>query len=48
MEKKSSYQLFTEEAPEAANAFNGLIGSLQNSGLDSKTTQLCYIAIKAS
>ena len=48
MEKKNSYQLFMEEAPEAANAFNGLIGSLQNSGLDSKTMQLCYIAIKAS
>jgi hypothetical protein len=37
MEKKNSYQLFMEEAPEAANAFNGQIGSLQNSGLDSKT-----------
>jgi alkylhydroperoxidase/carboxymuconolactone decarboxylase family protein YurZ len=48
MEKKNSYQLFIEEAPEAANAFNGLIGSLQNVGLDVKTMQLCYIAIKAS
>jgi alkylhydroperoxidase/carboxymuconolactone decarboxylase family protein YurZ len=48
MEKKNSYQLFMEEAPDAANAFNGLIGSLQSCGLDSKTMQLCYIAIKAS
>jgi alkylhydroperoxidase/carboxymuconolactone decarboxylase family protein YurZ len=48
MEQKNSCQLFMEEAPEAANAFNGLIGSLQNSGLDSKTIQLSYIAIKAS
>jgi alkylhydroperoxidase/carboxymuconolactone decarboxylase family protein YurZ len=37
-----------EEAPEAAQAFNGLIGSLQNTGLDSKTMQLVYIGIKAS
>jgi alkylhydroperoxidase/carboxymuconolactone decarboxylase family protein YurZ len=48
VEKKNSYQLFMEEAPEAANAFNGLIGSLQNCGLDSKTMQLVYIGIKAS
>jgi alkylhydroperoxidase/carboxymuconolactone decarboxylase family protein YurZ len=48
MEKKNSYQLFMEEAPEAANAFNELIASLQNGGLDFKTIQLCYIAIKAS
>jgi alkylhydroperoxidase/carboxymuconolactone decarboxylase family protein YurZ len=37
-----------EEAPEAAAAFNGLIGSMQNSALDSKTLQLIYIGIKAS
>jgi hypothetical protein len=43
VEKKNSYQLFMEEAPEAASAFNGLIGSLQNSGLGSKTMQLVYI-----
>jgi alkylhydroperoxidase/carboxymuconolactone decarboxylase family protein YurZ len=48
MEKKNSYQVFMEEAPEAAAAFNGLIGSLQNTGLDSKTMQLVYIGIKAS
>jgi alkylhydroperoxidase/carboxymuconolactone decarboxylase family protein YurZ len=48
MEKKNSYQIFMEEAPEAANAFNGLIGSLQNRGLDHKTMQLIYIGIKAS
>jgi alkylhydroperoxidase/carboxymuconolactone decarboxylase family protein YurZ len=48
VEKKNSYQLFMEEAPEAASAFNGLIGSLQNGGLDPKTMQLIYIGIKAS
>jgi alkylhydroperoxidase/carboxymuconolactone decarboxylase family protein YurZ len=49
MEKKSNYQLFMEEAPEAAAAFNGLIGSLsQPKGLDAKIMQLIYIGIKAS
>jgi alkylhydroperoxidase/carboxymuconolactone decarboxylase family protein YurZ len=48
MEKKNSYQIFMEEAPVVAAAFNGLIGSLQNTGLDSKTMQLVYIGIKAS
>jgi alkylhydroperoxidase/carboxymuconolactone decarboxylase family protein YurZ len=48
MEKKNIYQLFMEEAPEAAAAFNGHIGSLQYSGLDTKTQQLIYISIKAS
>jgi hypothetical protein len=37
MEKKNSYRIFMEEVPEAAAAFNGLIGSLQNTGLDCKT-----------
>jgi alkylhydroperoxidase/carboxymuconolactone decarboxylase family protein YurZ len=48
LKKKNNYQLFMEEAPEAANAFNGLIGSLQNRGLDHKTMQLIYTGIKAS
>jgi alkylhydroperoxidase/carboxymuconolactone decarboxylase family protein YurZ len=49
MEKKNSYQVFMEEAPEAAAAFNGLIQSLTTpGGLDQKTMQLIYIGIKAS
>jgi hypothetical protein len=41
MEKKNSYQVFMEEAPEAAAAFNGLIQSLaMPGGLDQKTILL--------
>jgi hypothetical protein len=37
MEKKNSYQVFMEEAPEAEAAFNGLIQSLSvPGGLDQK------------
>jgi alkylhydroperoxidase/carboxymuconolactone decarboxylase family protein YurZ len=49
MDKKNSYQVFMEEAPEAAAAFNGLIGAMtMPNGLDQKTIQLIYIGIKAS
>jgi alkylhydroperoxidase/carboxymuconolactone decarboxylase family protein YurZ len=49
MEKRNSYQVFMEEAPEAAAAFNSLIGSLQKpGGLDTKTQHLVYFGIKAS
>jgi alkylhydroperoxidase/carboxymuconolactone decarboxylase family protein YurZ len=49
MEKKNSYQVFMEEAPEAAAAFNGLIVAMtMPNGLDQKTMQLIYIGIKAS
>jgi alkylhydroperoxidase/carboxymuconolactone decarboxylase family protein YurZ len=49
MENKNSYQIFMEEAPEAAAAFNELIGSLsRQNGLDNKTMQLIYIGIKAA
>jgi alkylhydroperoxidase/carboxymuconolactone decarboxylase family protein YurZ len=49
MEKKNSYQVFMEEAPEVAAAFNGLIASIHlPNGLDEKTMQLIYIGIKAS
>jgi alkylhydroperoxidase/carboxymuconolactone decarboxylase family protein YurZ len=49
MNKKNSYQVFMEEAPGAAAAFNGLIQSLaMPNGLDQKTMQLIYIGIKAS
>ena len=41
--------IFQKEAPEVAKAFDGLIQSLVNSkGLDEKTKQLIYIAMKAS
>lgn len=42
-------EIFQNEAPEVATAFNGLIMSLVDSrGLDQKTKQLIYIAMKAS
>jgi alkylhydroperoxidase/carboxymuconolactone decarboxylase family protein YurZ len=42
-------ELFQKEAPEVAAAFNGLIMSLVASkGLDAKTKQLIYIAMKAA
>ena len=41
--------MFQEEAPEVAQAFNGLIISLVGrKGLDQKTKQLIYIAMKAA
>ncbi|HVN73551.1 MAG TPA: carboxymuconolactone decarboxylase family protein [Methanoregula sp.] len=42
-------EVFRREAPEVAEAFNGLIMSLVASrGIDPKTKQLIYIAMKAS
>ena len=42
-------ELFRREAPDVAEAFNGLIMSLVASkGLDQKTKQLIYIAMKAA
>jgi AhpD family alkylhydroperoxidase len=42
-------EVFQKEAPEVAAAFNGLIMSLVSAkGLDAKTKQLIYIAMKAS
>jgi len=42
-------EIFHKEAPDVAKAFDGLIQSLINSkGLDEKTKQLIYIAMKAS
>jgi alkylhydroperoxidase/carboxymuconolactone decarboxylase family protein YurZ len=42
-------ELFQKEAPEVASAFNGLIMSLvATKGLDTKTKQLIYIAMKAA
>jgi alkylhydroperoxidase/carboxymuconolactone decarboxylase family protein YurZ len=41
--------VFQNEAPEVAAAFNGLIRSIVASkGIDEKTRQLIYIAMKAS
>lgn len=42
-------EVFRQEAPEVAEAFNGLIDSLvATKGLDQRTKQLIYIAMKAS
>ncbi|MDP4268594.1 MAG: carboxymuconolactone decarboxylase family protein [Bacteroidota bacterium] len=42
-------EVFQKEAPEVAEAFNGLIEALKStSGLDAKTKQLVYIGIKAA
>lgn len=42
-------QLLQQEAPEVAGAFNTLIQAIVNSkGLDEKTKQLIYIAMKAA
>lgn len=47
--KKNPLELFREEAPDVAAAFDGLVQSLVASpGLDSKTKHLVYIGIKAS
>ena len=45
----SPMELFHKEAPEVADAFNGLIQSLiASKGLDPKTKQLIYIAMKTA
>lgn len=42
-------EVFQKEAPEVAKAFDALIQSLiASKGLDEKTKQLIYIALKAS
>ena len=47
--QQNPMDVFQKEAPEVATAFNGLIQSLVASkGLDPKTKQLIYIAMKAS
>lgn len=47
--KLQAMELFKQEAPDVAQAFDGLIQAISNSaGLDAKTKQLIYIAIKAS
>lgn len=45
----SPMELFLKESPEVANAFNNLIKSLiELKGLDAKTKQLIYIAMKTA
>ena len=47
--QKNPLEVFQSEAPEVAKAFDGLIQSLvATKGLDQKTKQLIYIAMKAS
>lgn len=42
-------EIFKQEAPDVAEAFDGLIQALiASKGLDPKTKQLIYIAMKAS
>jgi len=42
-------ELFKQEAPEVAEAFDGLIRAVvATGGLDQKTKQLIYIAMKAA
>lgn len=43
-------ELFKNEAPEAAAAFDGLIEAIcsRKDGMDDKTRQLAYLAMKAS
>jgi AhpD family alkylhydroperoxidase len=42
-------EVFAEESPAAAAAFNGLIQAVsQGDGLDGRTRQLIYIAMKAA
>jgi len=45
----NAMDVFQQEAPEVAKAFDGLIQSLVSTkGLDNKTKQLIYIALKAA
>lgn len=48
MDTQNPLEIFKREAPEVAAAFDGLIQSLiKTKGLDQKTKQLVYIAMKA-
>jgi AhpD family alkylhydroperoxidase len=49
MTDKNPFAIFREEAPQVADAFDGLIQAVSSTGgLDAKTRQLIYIGIKAS
>lgn len=46
---QNAMDVFQKEAPQVAEAFNGLIQAIVSSkGLDEKTKQLIYISIKAA
>ena len=47
--KKNPMEVFFEEAPTEAEAFNGLIRAVSDGkGLDARTRQLLYIGMRAS
>lgn len=49
MQDENPMDLFKKEAPEVAEAFDGLINSLiKTKGLDAKTKQLIYIGMKVA
>jgi AhpD family alkylhydroperoxidase len=49
MDNNNPMEIFQREAPQVASAFNGLIQSLiASKGLDEKTKQLIYVAMKAA
>jgi alkylhydroperoxidase/carboxymuconolactone decarboxylase family protein YurZ len=49
VDNQNPFEIFKQEAPEVAEAFDGLIQSLiKTKGLDAKTKQLIYIGIKAA
>ena len=49
MTKANPMAVFKKEAPEVAKAFDGLIQAIVDSkGLDEKTKQLIYIAMKSA
>ena len=49
MTKANAMDVFKKEAPEVAKAFDGLIQAIVDSkGLDEKTKQLIYIAMKSA
>ena len=49
MAEKHFFEIMSEEVPSARKAFMDLVGTLQkDGGLDEKTFQLVYIALKAS
>ena len=49
MKEANPMKVFQKEAPQVAKAFDGLIQAIVNSkGLDEKTKQLIYIAMKSA
>jgi alkylhydroperoxidase/carboxymuconolactone decarboxylase family protein YurZ len=48
-QKSNPLDVFKQEAPDVAEAFNGLVNSLESlNGLDAKTKHLVYIGIKSA